>query len=397
VRILHTSDWHLGRSFHREGLLDAQARFVDSLVDTVRDERVDLVLVAGDVYDRAVPAVDAVQLADDTLRRLAALRVPTVITSGNHDSALRLGFAADLISAAGIHLRTDCSRIADPLLFEDRHGPVAVYALPYLEPEALTEPWGLPVRSHEAVATAAMASVRRDLAARPAGIRTVAVAHTWVTGGAPSDSERDISVGGISHVPASTFDGLDYVALGHLHGRQEIKPRLRYSGSPLAYSFSETHQLKGSWLVELGRNGFGRADFVAAPVPRRLSRLRGRLAELLTDPAYAGLEEHWVQITLTDPVRPRAAMEQLRGSRFPHTLSLLFDPEERAGPDPVMAPVVAGRSEREVVTDFVAAVRDIPATLDERALLEAACEGCRKPLDDLVLEAQRVQSAAQTG
>jgi len=397
VRILHTSDWHLGRSFHRAGLLDAQAGFVDSLLDTVRHERVDLVLVAGDVYDRAVPAVDAVQVANDALRRLAALRVPTVITSGNHDSASRLGFAADLISAAGIHLRTDCSRVADPVMLEDRHGPVAVYPLPYLEPEGLTEQWGLADRSHEAVATAAMAKVRSDLAARPEGTRSVALAHTWVSGGAPSDSERDISVGGICHVPAATFDGLDYVALGHLHGRQEITPRLRYSGSPIAYSFSEAHHLKGSWLIEVGREGFERADFVAAPVPRPLGRLRGRLAELLTDPSYAGLEDHWLQITLTDPMRPRAAMEQLRDGRFPHTLALGFEPDGCGALDPVLAPVVAGRSEREVVGDFITAVRQVPADLDERALLDAACEGCRRPLDELMLEAQRPPAPAAVG
>jgi len=395
VRILHTSDWHLGRSFHREGLLDAQAAFVDSLLETVRAQAVDLVVVAGDVYDRAVPPVDAVHLANEALQRLAALRIPTVITSGNHDSASRLGFAADLITAAGVHLRTDCARLSEPVLLDDRFGPVAVYGLPYLEPESLTQRWQLDDRSHAAVTAAAMAMVRADLAQRAAGTRSVVLAHSWVTGGTPSDSERDISVGGVCHVPVATFDDLDYVALGHLHGRQQITPRVRYSGSPLAYSFSETDHVKGSWLVELGNDGFERADFVAAPIPRRLGRLRGRLDDLLTHSRYDDLEDRWLQVTLTDRQRPRAAMERLREGRFPHVLMLGFEPEGRDATPLSSAPIVTGRSERDIVTDFVTAVREVPADLDERALLEAACEGCRKPLDELMLEAQRAGAAAE--
>ena len=143
MRILHTSDWHLGRSFHREDLLSAQADFVDHLLDTVRAERVDVVALAGDVYDRALPPVDAVQLASDALRRLAAEGVRVVATSGNHDSAHRLGFAADLIDAAGIHLRTTADSVGRPVVLEDEHGPVCFYGLPYLEPDAVREPWHL--------------------------------------------------------------------------------------------------------------------------------------------------------------------------------------------------------------------------------------------------------------
>ncbi len=399
VRILHTSDWHLGRSFHRQGLLESQAQFIDSLLATVSEQRVDLVVVSGDVYDRAVPAVDAVSLANDALRRLAALRVPTVVTSGNHDSALRLGFAADLISAAGVHLRTDCNRVGEPVLLDDRHGPVAIYGIPYLEPEALTSRWSLDVRSHEAVSAAAMDRVRSDLRSRPGRPRAVVLAHSWVTGGEPSDSERDIAVGGVSHVPATTFAGVDYVALGHLHGRQQISDLVRYSGSPLAYSFSETDHVKGCWLVELGAAGVERADFVPAPVPRRLGRLCGRLDDLLVDPRWADHEDRWLHVTLTDALRPRAAMEQLRERRFPHVLALTFEPDVRRPDGPLSPAVVPGRSERDIVSDFVTAVRDVPADLDERALLDAACEGCRKPLDDMMLESQRSlpDVAAQAG
>ncbi len=375
VRILHTSDWHLGRSFHREGMLGHQAAFVDFLVDTVRAERVGLVVVAGDVYDRALPSVDAVAVADDALRRLAALRVPVVITSGNHDSARRLGFAADLIATAGIHLRTDPAGVDRPVALEDAAGPVAVYALPYLEPEVLREPWGLQARSHEAVMRSAMQRVAKHRTGARADTRTVVLAHTWVTGGTASDSERDISVGGISSVPAEVFDGIDYVALGHLHGRQSIRPTVRYSGSPLAYSFSEATHRKGCWLVDLGAAGVDEVTFVPAPVPRGLGRLRGTLEELLSDPRHDAVTGHWLQVTLTDPRRPRAAMERIR-SRFPHALVLDFAPEGGAADRLWWSHRLRGRSDREIVHDFVAAVRSEPADPDESDLLAAACDAC---------------------
>src|SRR3954468_19130503 len=133
MRILHTSDWHLGRSFHRVGMLGAQAAFVDHLLEVVERERVDLVVVAGDVPDRALPPVDAVELADETFARLAASRATVVVSSGNHDSPARLGFNARLADAAGVHLRTRWQDVGTPVLLEDAYGPVAVYGVPYLE------------------------------------------------------------------------------------------------------------------------------------------------------------------------------------------------------------------------------------------------------------------------
>ena len=372
MRILHTSDWHLGRSFHRVGMLEHQAAFVDHLVGVIEAERVDLVVVAGDIYDRALPHVDAIRLADETFARLAASRAQVVLTSGNHDSAQRLGFGSRLIDAAGVFLRTDASRVGTPVVLEDQHGPVAVHGLPYLDPQALHEPWRLAARSHEAAVAEAMRRVRADLAERP--MRSVVLAHAFVAGGAPSESERDISVGGVSLVAASLFDGISYTALGHLHGRAVLADALRYSGSPLAYSFSETAHTKGCWLVELGREGVEAAEFVEAPVPRRLARIRGDLETLLTDPALAGLEDHWVQVTLTDTARPAHPMERLR-ERFPETLVLAFAPAGESVPTlPTAAP--QGRRDHEVALDFVAEMRGAPATSGESDLLQQACDAC---------------------
>lgn len=372
MRILHTSDWHLGRQFHGQGMLTHQAAYVDHLIATVESESVDLVVVSGDIYDRALPPVDAVALADDAFARLAASRARVVVISGNHDSARRLGFNSRLVDAAGFHLRTVPDSLDTPVLLEDEHGPVAVYGIPYLEPDLLRQSWQLATRSHQAAMTEAMGRVRADLTTRP-GARSVVLAHAFVAGAGPSDSERDISVGGVSFVSAATFDGIDYVALGHLHGRHTMTPSVRYSGSPLAYSFSEADHLKGSWLVDLDGRGRVHAEFVEAPVPRRLARLAGPIDELLTDPRHTHAETAWVQATLTDPLRPVQAMARLQ-ARFPHAVALQFAPaggrpERRRTP-------LEGRSDHDIAVDFVAAVRGTPASSAERALLRDACESC---------------------
>ncbi|MEV5972808.1 exonuclease SbcCD subunit D [Streptomyces sp. NPDC051921] len=358
MRLLHTSDWHLGRSFHRVALLDAQAAFLDHLVATVRAREVDAVLVAGDVYDRAVPPLTAVELFDTALHRLADAGVPTVMISGNHDSARRLGVGAGLIERAGIHLRTDPAGIGTPVVLADAHGDVALYGLPYLEPALVREQFGAEKAAHESVLGAAMERVRADLATRPGGTRSVVLAHAFVAGGEASDSERDITVGGVAAVPAGVFDGVDYVALGHLHGSQTLTPRIRYSGSPLAYSFSETDHRKSMWLIELGPDGaIDTAERIDCPVPRPLARIRGRLDDLLAEPGLARHEQAWVEATLTDPVRPAEPMARLT-ERFPHTLSLVFDPE-RGDDDPLVsyATRLRDRSDQQIAEDFVAHVR----------------------------------------
>ncbi|MFJ3300664.1 exonuclease SbcCD subunit D [Streptomyces bacillaris] len=389
MKLLHTSDWHLGRSFHRVPLLDAQAAFLDHLVATVEAREVDAVLVSGDVYDRAVPPLAAVELFDRALHRLAAVGVPTVMISGNHDSARRLGVGAGLFERSGIHLRTDPEGCATPVVLTDDHGDVALYGLPYLEPALVKDTLRAAKAGHEAVLTAAMDKVRADLAARPATTRSVVLAHAFVAGGEPSDSERDITVGGVSAVPAGVFDGVDYVALGHLHGSQRVTERVRYSGSPLAYSFSEADHRKTMWLIELDGSGAITADErVDCPVERPLARLRGRLDTLLEDPALDRHEQAWVEATLTDPVRPGDPMARL-AARFPHTLNLVFDPE-RPPEDPLAsyAQRLRGRDDHQIAEDFVAHVRGGSGPSDpERTVLRAAFDDVR--VDEGVREVSR--------
>lgn len=381
MRLLHTSDWHLGRSLHQHDLGGAQAAFVDHLVEVVVRERVDVVLLSGDVHDRALPPVEAMQLFDEALRRLRDNGASVVAISGNHDAPVRLGDKAGLLDRS-ISLRTDPARVAEPFVLSDEAGPVAFYAVPYLEPAAVrgvlpddpAEPDGsddlTPTPgAHARVLRRSMRAVHADRRAR--GGRSVVLAHAWVTGGQASESERDISVGGVAQVPAALFDGVDYTALGHLHRPQVLRKGLRYSGSPLPYSFSEAGADKLSWLVELGPHGLSRVEAVPAPLLRRLTALRGRLQDLLDRSEHATAEDAFVSVVLTDPIRPVDAMAALR-RRFPYALELRHEPEGVLPvPGSSYAERTRGRSDQEVAELFVAHVRSEPAEAERRLLREA--------------------------
>jgi exonuclease SbcD len=365
MRLLHTSDWHLGRSLHRADLRDAQAGFIDHLVETVRSEKVDVVLVSGDVYDRAVPPLDAIALCEQAFVRLRAEGARIIVISGNHDSARRLGFSSPLLDASGVYLRTEVARCAEPVVLDG----VSFFAIPYLEPEAVRSVLG--PGGHVGVLTAALAAVRA--VAPPC---SVVLAHAWVAGGSASDSERDITVGGVSAVPVSLFDGFTYSALGHLHGAQVLTESLRYSGSPLHYSFSEASQVKGSWLFSLSGGALSDVSFVPAPVPRRLSSLRGTLESLLTSADLAGQEGDYLSVVLTDAARPEAAMDRL-SARFPHVLVLSHEPVGALASSSSYAARVAGLSDVEVAASFVAHVRGTAASARETALLGEAFDAVR--------------------
>jgi exonuclease SbcD len=377
MRLLHTSDWHIGRSLHGADLLDEQEEVLSGLAGVVRAEAIDVVVVAGDVYDRAVPSADATGVLDRVLMRLRSAGAVVVLTPGNHDSARRLSFGAGLMARSGVHVRASTAGLDEPVLLRDEHGEVAVYGLPYLEPEIARHELGLgrrgdgAARSHEAVLTEAMERVRRDLFLRP-GARSVVLAHAFVGGGVPSDSERDICVGGVDLVPAPVFDGVDYVALGHLHRPQTITERLRYSGSPLAYSFGEAGQEKQVWLVDLDATGLTGVRALALPTPRPLTVLTGTLDELLADPAHACVEEHFVSARLTDDVRPADPMRQLQ-TRFPHCVHLEWTGGTAGGDGRSYQERLRGRSDLEVAGEFVTHVRNGVGMSDaERDLLVRA-------------------------
>ncbi|QYI98763.1 exonuclease SbcCD subunit D [Curtobacterium flaccumfaciens pv. flaccumfaciens] len=375
MRILHTGDWHLGRTLLGADLLEHQAAFTDWLVDLARERAVDLVVIAGDVYDRAIPPVDAVRMLSRVLERLAETTT-VVLTPGNHDSAARLGFGAGVMGQR-VRILAEPAHVADPVLVPDDDGPVAVYGIPYLHPDltryALAAVPDEPLaRSHHAVVHAATERIRADLATR-AGTRSVVVAHAFVGGADPSDSEQDIRVGGVDRVAESVFDGFDYVALGHLHGPQRVGEgdRIRYAGSPLAFSFGERHQRKSVTIADLDSAGAVTVELVPTPVPRRLVDVRGSI-DAIESGEFQADADAWVRVAVTDTVHPERMYARVK-DHFPHALAITHEPADRPAATAARA-VTATSDPVEVAGDFVAfATGGLPDD-DERAVLTEAYE-----------------------
>ncbi|HEY5853346.1 MAG TPA: exonuclease SbcCD subunit D [Aldersonia sp.] len=385
MRILHTSDWHVGRTFHGVDLLADQAAVLAAIAQIVADESVGVVLVAGDVYDRSIPGADAIEVCHAGFEQIRAAGAQLVVSSGNHDSPTRLGAGAAFTAAGGLHLRTRVATVDVPVLLEDPHGPVACYGLPYLEPDLARMELDAPqARSHTQVAEAAMARVRADLARRP-GVRSIVLAHAFVQGGAATGSERSISVGGAATIPVSAFDGIDYVALGHLHSPQRLTDTVRYSGSPLPYSFGERSHRKAVWLVDLdaGSTTVHRRDL---PVVRGLSQLTGTLEHLLSSREFEGARDHYVSALLTDWARPVDALRRLR-ERFPHAVHVEWQRPESLS-DASYRERVGGRGDLDIAAQFLREVYGEPGpgaldwirrALDAADRPEAADTGAREP------------------
>jgi exonuclease SbcD len=377
MRFLHTSDWHLGRTLHGVDLLDAQRDVLAQIVQLVSEPRdgipVDAVIVAGDIYDRAVPPVEAIAVLSHTLAELTQ-HTTVILTAGNHDSAIRLGFGAELFTDR-LQIRTDVASAGSPIKF----GDVAVYPLPYLDPDVarvvLSSDENPIVRSHQAVMSAAMDRVRDNLATQPAGTRSLVIAHAFVVGGAPSESERSIVVGGVDGVASETFDGVDYVALGHLHGAQQLATRsttvLRYSGSVLRYSFSERAHHKSVTFVDLDAAGSVTVTPMPLRQPRGMAELTGALDELLHEPAYAKHLEDWVRITVTDRARPEQLFDRVK-SRFPHVLQVFHVPAGSLTPGAYPAASAVAQAPRTLAADFVQHVTGLSADEAELDLFDRA-------------------------
>lgn len=375
MRILHTADWHLGRILHGVHLTEDQAFVLAQLVDLVAEARPEAVVVAGDVYDRAIPPQDAVALLDETLARIAGdLRTPVVLIAGNHDSPERLGFGARLLAAGRLHVVGRLPEKVRPLLLEDRHGPVEIHALPFAEPPVVRERTGDPEVRDTASALARLLADARD--ARNPRHRAVLVAHAAVLGCEATDSERPLSIGGTDAVPAGLFEGFDYVALGHFHRPQAAgAPHLRYAGSLLPYSVSEIGQTRSVSLVEI--DAAGRASVEAIPLrPRRaLRRVEGTLAELEAAGPADPAREDYVVARLLDRGPLLDAVGRLR-SAYPNLLHIERPALAAPGPAGVEggARRIRGRSELELFADFVRETTGEELAPAERAALEGVLE-----------------------
>jgi exonuclease SbcD len=394
MRLLHTSDWHLGRQFHGASLLQEQAAALDRIVALATEAEVDAVLIAGDLYDRAIPPAEAVQLFNDTLARLSRAGAAVVAIAGNHDSHVRVSIYDPLLSAFGVTIRGDVRRAAEPVLVTPRRGgaPVAIYPLPYLEPSvdgpllaalgeaAHDEAAGTPARlSHQEVTRRALERIHHDRESRPQH-RSVLVAHTFVAGGETSESERELTVGNVDRVNVETFAGFDYVALGHLHGSQQLDgPRVAYSGTPLPYSFSEQHHSKSVRIVELDAGGAAAVEIVPLGVGRPLRTLEGPIDALCSDPRHDDARHAWVRVILTDDDLPLQAMARLR-QHFPHVAELRHRPAERlrASADQRQQQVRQAGSPLDLALAFFSDQQGKPTEAAEAELLRRAIEAANR-------------------
>ena len=399
MRILHTSDWHLGRSLHGADLFPAFELWCHHVVGLVRERGIDAVLISGDVYDRGVPPAQAVALLNSTLEELSELTT-VILTSGNHDSPLRLGFGAGLMKDA-IHMCTDARQSGCPIEIRDKQGAVGalVYAIPYLDPDverrnlAPREPGEDPrpedylERDHHAVLQAALGLVSEDIShGNHAGaeVARICMAHAFVTGGEASPSERDIHVGGVDNAPSGLFrleakgddpGPLSYVALGHLHSPQRIglacDPPMRYCGSPIAFSFAET-RAKSSVLLEIEGSRVS-TELIPSPVWRPIKTLTGTMEQLLAAENHM-YSESFARLIVTDQARPTDMSAILRRA-FPHALEIQHQSEAMAR-EPQLARLAA-MNPVDVLKDFMTISGNRELSSEEAVILAEVWENTR--------------------
>ena len=369
MRLIHTADWHLGRLFHNQHLTADQDYVLRQLVELVAEVKPAAVIVAGDLYDRAVPPIEAVDLLDHVLTELVdRLGVPVIAIAGNHDSAVRVGFASRLLRERGLYLVGELPQAASPIILRDEHGPVRVSALPYADPaEARAVYDAADIHDQQAVTSAGVA---RALAAAEPHERHVLVAHAFVAGGVESESERPLSVGGAQQVSAGTFAGFDYVALGHLHRPQSCgSDTVRYAGSLLKYSFAEHAHQKSVSVVDIGPRGSapgeaGQAGRAAVSVetvalsPRRdVRRVEGTLAELLRRGPSDSRSDDYVLASLLDDGALFDPIGRLRAV-YPNTLTIERPAYEHAGAGGSDRPRPGSVSDVELFEAFFGYVTD---------------------------------------
>ncbi len=316
MKLMHLSDLHLGRMLHRFSLQEEQTEVLERIRQVCKAEKPDAVLIAGDVYDRGVPPVYAIQMLDTFLQGLLAVGTQVFLISGNHDSAERLGFLSGALAASGLHVSPAYRGQVSPIVLEDEDGPVHVWLLPFVKAATVRPffPEEEILTTHDAVS----AAIRHmDIDAR---VRNVLVAHQFVAGARASGSEesldylQDINVGGSDLVAASVFAPFDYVALGHLHGAQHTgSERIRYCGTPMAYSYSEARQEKSVTIVHLGKHGA--LDVRTSPLaaPRQLQEVRGAYAALTSAEKLLSTDrDAYTHVTLTDDCAISNIMDGLR-------------------------------------------------------------------------------------
>lgn len=342
MKFFHLSDLHLGRRMYEFSLIDDQKFILEELLCLAAEEHPDAVVIAGDIYDRAVPSAEAVELFDRFLCALAKRRIPVLAISGNHDSPERIAFGADLMTPSGVFLSPVYNGYVEPVSLSDAFGAVNFYLLPFIKPANVRRFY--PEEAIESYTDALRCAVEH-MNVDPSA-RNVLVTHQFVTGGVRSESE-DITVGGTDNVDAAVFDGFDYVALGHLHGAQSIgRETLRYSGTPLKYSFSEKDQEKSITVVEMGEKGSVLISTLPLKPQRDMREVRGTYDELTLRGNYAGTNtDDYIHAVLTDENDIPNAFSRLQ-SIYPQLMKLDYDNRRTR-----TSVVIAAEERRRTMTD----------------------------------------------
>lgn len=323
MRILHTADWHIGKTLHGHDLLDDQKIALGHIIEIAKQRKVEAIVIAGDLYDRGNPAEDAVQILDEALHRLCEI-APVLAIAGNHDSGTRLDFGRRLMASGRLHLVGTCHGGAHPVTLEDAHGQVVFHLMPFAMPEHVREALGdETIKGHDAATSRRIAAISRD-----AATRHVLVGHLFVQGGTVGDTERSIAVGGVEQVDPSHLDRFAYTALGHLHRPHSIgaSGRVRYSGSLCRCSFSEEDHAKSVSIVEIDSDGAVSIDEVEIPQRLGMRTIEGLFDEVMEagrqDPRR---ELDWIRVVLTDPTPIYDAMRRLTAV-YPHVAEQQFKP-----------------------------------------------------------------------
>lgn len=322
MKIIHTGDWHIGKIVHQIHMTEDQKYVLENFVNLVKEENPDVIVIAGDLYDRSVPPVEAVELLDNVFSKiLIELNTPIIAIAGNHDSPDRVGFASKILRDKGFFIEGKLRKDIQKVTIEDEFGAVNFYLIPYADPAVVR---GLfqddSIHSHDDAMKAIIQYIKNELNKSE---RNVIVAHGFVIGGVSSESERPLSIGGTEFIDVSYFDDFNYTALGHLHGPQKIgSDKVRYSGSLLKYSFSEARQNKSVTVVNIDRSGNLDVELKQLSAARDMRAIKGRLEDLLNPDTYKDTNlEDYLYVELEDEGELIEPMSKLRAV-YPNVLKL---------------------------------------------------------------------------
>ena len=370
MRILHTSDWHIGRQFHNTSLLEDQRVVLDQIVEIAESEVVDVVIIAGDVYDRAVPPASAVSLVDKTLNHLCnILKIPVIMIAGNHDGPERLSFGSRQLSQGNLHITGPLTSKVETVVLNDEHGEVVFYPIPYADPATVrhvfSEDDANTLRTHDQC----MARIIQEIPEHKKQ-RSVAISHCFLAGGDACESERPLSVGGAEHVSSTHFKSFNYTALGHLHSQQKrTEDTIRYSGSILKYSFSEEHHKKSITLVDMDEKGGCEIKQIELKALHDMRSISGAFDEILANAKSDPNNEDYLMVDITDKHAILDPMGKLRAV-YPNVLHLERSGLMSSGKQKLAHRDLLKKGELSMFKDFFKQVQDQDMSAEQEKVLE---------------------------